>query len=472
MPPGDRHDRRRRQVADPEEERVARLGGGALVLGEVEVQGGGAGEPRGGDREPDLRGCREGEVDRVVRGLRHRAVGVGYVDDPVGPELRLAGLEHPGVLEDDVRPEHRRRRCRAAGEGHRDPGDRDRRGRRVHDRQPDDELALLGLARCGWREPEPAQGPGLERFGGEGQGCDGHGGPPRARRDTSPTGALTLDRAWTSASAQATPSERVYLRVDAGEAGVSGWTAVAGRAPSTAGAPRRRLEPSGSVLAEVRLADVVVGEQLLAGARRGRCCRPRGRSPGRPATAPPGRSARPGGSSCPADCSSVMVDMIRCIISGDRPIEGSSSMSSLGRLIMARPMASICCSPPENVPAGWLRRSSEDREEVVGARRRSLAMPALSLRAKAPRIEVLLDASGAGRSAGPRGSGRGRGDDLVGGGAVDPLALEADLPALRLSSPEMVRSVVVLPAPLVPISVTTWPSSTVKVMPLTASILP
>ena len=47
-----------------------------------------------------------------------------------------------------------------------------------------------------------------------------------------------------------------------------------------------------------------------------------------------------------------MVDMILCIISGDRPIDGSSSINSLGRLIIARPMASICCSPPEKVPAG------------------------------------------------------------------------------------------------------------------------
>ena len=46
------------------------------------------------------------------------------------------------------------------------------------------------------------------------------------------------------------------------------------------------------------------------------------------------------------------------------------------------------------------------------------------------------------------------------------------LPLLGRSSPEMVRSVVVLPAPLVPMSVTTWPSSTEKLIPLTASILP
>lgn len=40
------------------------------------------------------------------------------------------------------------------------------------------------------------------------------------------------------------------------------------------------------------------------------------------------------------------------------------------------------------------------------------------------------------------------------------------------SSPEMVRRVVVLPAPLVPMSETTSPSSTEKLIPLTALILP
>ncbi len=40
------------------------------------------------------------------------------------------------------------------------------------------------------------------------------------------------------------------------------------------------------------------------------------------------------------------------------------------------------------------------------------------------------------------------------------------------SNPEMVRNVVVLPAPLVPSSETTWPSSTEKLIPLTAFTLP
>jgi hypothetical protein len=59
----------------------------------------------------------------------------------------------------------------------------------------------------------------------------------------------------------------------------------------------------------------------------------------------------------PCALSSVMVSMIFCIMIGERPMEGSSSMSSFGWDIRARPMASICCSPPERVPAAWLRRS-------------------------------------------------------------------------------------------------------------------
>jgi hypothetical protein len=39
------------------------------------------------------------------------------------------------------------------------------------------------------------------------------------------------------------------------------------------------------------------------------------------------------------------------------PIDGSSSNSSFGFAISARPMASICCSPPDIVPAFCFSRS-------------------------------------------------------------------------------------------------------------------
>jgi hypothetical protein len=37
--------------------------------------------------------------------------------------------------------------------------------------------------------------------------------------------------------------------------------------------------------------------------------------------------------------------------SGDSPMDGSSSTSIRGRDMRARPIASICCWPPESVPA-------------------------------------------------------------------------------------------------------------------------
>ena len=48
---------------------------------------------------------------------------------------------------------------------------------------------------------------------------------------------------------------------------------------------------------------------------------------------------------------------ISCTTSGARPNDGSSSSSRRGRSISAREIASICCSPPESVPACWRRRS-------------------------------------------------------------------------------------------------------------------
>ena len=45
------------------------------------------------------------------------------------------------------------------------------------------------------------------------------------------------------------------------------------------------------------------------------------------------------------------------VMIGARPRLGSSHSSSFGRLISARAMASICCSPPDNVPAFCARRS-------------------------------------------------------------------------------------------------------------------
>ena len=49
---------------------------------------------------------------------------------------------------------------------------------------------------------------------------------------------------------------------------------------------------------------------------------------------------------------------------GASPIEGSSSMRSFGRAMSARPIAHICCSPPDIVPAFWVFRSARRGKSV------------------------------------------------------------------------------------------------------------
>ena len=58
--------------------------------------------------------------------------------------------------------------------------------------------------------------------------------------------------------------------------------------------------------------------------------------------------------------------------SGDSPSDGSSRMSSRGSAIRPRPMASICCSPPDSVPARWRCRSRR-RGKIANTRSRFCA---------------------------------------------------------------------------------------------------
>ena len=62
-----------------------------------------------------------------------------------------------------------------------------------------------------------------------------------------------------------------------------------------------------------------------------------------------------------------MVLNTSCTMTGASPMDGSSSSITLGRAISARPMASICCSPPESVPAELAAPVAQAREELVDA---------------------------------------------------------------------------------------------------------
>ena len=52
------------------------------------------------------------------------------------------------------------------------------------------------------------------------------------------------------------------------------------------------------------------------------------------------------------------IPMSRSTVMGASPSASSSIMRSRGVVIITRDSASICCSPPESVPAGWSSRSA------------------------------------------------------------------------------------------------------------------
>ena len=92
---------------------------------------------------------------------------------------------------------------------------------------------------------------------------------------------------------------------------------------------------------------------------------PRGHIRIRPTRAPRPRVARPAAPSALVwRRISTSRSKMKSAMTGDRPIEGSSSISSLGEDARPRPIASICCSPPDSVPAIWPLRSARRRHPV------------------------------------------------------------------------------------------------------------
>src|SRR5229473_777426 len=75
---------------------------------------------------------------------------------------------------------------------------------------------------------------------------------------------------------------------------------------------------------------------------------------------------------------------------GAKPSDGSSSMTRRGWPMRQRAMASICCSPPESVPASC-RRRSESRGKRMNMRSLAAAAPARARHHRA-HFEILQDA--------------------------------------------------------------------------------
>ena len=156
---------------------------------------------------------------------------------------------------------------------------------------------------------------------------------------------------------------------------------------------------------------------------------------------------------------------------GASPSDGSSKRTSLGRDIRARAIASICCSPPDKVPAICWRRSarigkrSKSALQVGRDRGRVAAQIAAHLqilgdahmREDAPALRAMRDAER---------------EDAARRRARDVLALEMMRPTAGRMRPEIVRRVVVLPAPFAPMRVTSSPRRTSSESSRTAATLP
>ena len=173
----------------------------------------------------------------------------------------------------------------------------------------------------------------------------------------------------------------------------------------------------------------------------------------------------------PRELISVMMSKICSTKIGARPMDGSSSSKIFGCAISARPIASICCSPPDIVPAAWLSRSFR-RGKRSKTFLKSFCTSGPDLRRKAPisRFSRTDMRANTRRPSGlwptPRRT------ISCGAAASIDFPFSVMLPERARSKPEMVRKVVVLPAPLEPISVTISPSSTLRETPRSACTAP
>ena len=149
-----------------------------------------------------------------------------------------------------------------------------------------------------------------------------------------------------------------------------------------------------------------------------------------------------------------------CTTTGARPSEGSSRQMRCGSDIMARPSASICCSPPDRVPAFWLCRSRNraNMSNTFSKRTRTFAPSLRYLKAPSSRFSRTVRN---GKTRRPSGTSEIPSSvRLYGGRRVISCPRKWIAPARGKSAPATARSVLDLPAPLAPISVTISPSAT------------
>ena len=144
--------------------------------------------------------------------------------------------------------------------------------------------------------------------------------------------------------------------------------------------------------------------------------------------------------------------MMRAVITGASPSDGSSSISSDGRATSARPSASICRSPPESWCAVIVTSLCERLEQFVHlldrtgglARAAGPAPPQPPRRRLSSTVSSAMTPRPSGTCATPRVTSRSTGS------LIRSRPSNRTVPVLGLSSPDNERSKVVLPAPLAP----------------------
>ena len=109
--------------------------------------------------------------------------------------------------------------------------------------------------------------------------------------------------------------------------------------------------------------------------------------------------------------------------------------SSFGWVIITRARASICCSPPDRVPAGWSSRSASSGKRSTASSRAVLAFEPVPAHGVAADAEVLAHGEAAEGHLAPHQQGDALVDDLLGLeiGAVG--AVDADDPPVGVLQP-------------------------------------
>ena len=147
-----------------------------------------------------------------------------------------------------------------------------------------------------------------------------------------------------------------------------------------------------------------------------------------------------------------MISWICETMRGMSPSVGSSRRMILGSSIMARAMASICCSPPDSVPPAWPRRSPSTGKAAYTLSSRSFFLASVTPARSSPvrRFSITLSSLKMRRSSGTQAMPR----CATWWEAIPPISRPSKVtcPSDGRTSPITVLSVVLLPTPLRPSS--------------------